>query len=66
MCQGVLILDYNVVAIVNARVASLVLLGHKEDVTTQGEEERQIMPVARDSKMYFSMASLSGRDRLYS
>jgi hypothetical protein len=43
----------------------LSFLETKKNPAPTGEEEGLMMPAERDSLMYFSMASLSGRDKLY-
>lgn len=40
-------------------------LATKKKPAPRGDEDGWIMPAARDSLMYFPMASLSGRERLY-
>lgn len=36
----------------------------KKNPAPSGDEDGQIIPAAMESEMYFSMAPLSGRDRL--
>lgn len=43
----------------------LSLLFTKKKTAPKGEDEGRIMPAARDSERYFSMATRSGLERLY-
>ena len=50
-------------SIVDAGYQGAVFLPTKKKPAPAGEEEGQMIPAARDSPRYFSMASVSGLDR---